>query len=280
MIKNSKNVSVDLQLKNTSCQPQLWGSNLWESVFILSPIPRDSELVGAGWGLGLCMFKSFQWESGDTVKLRLRITGIEQGVRTRGLEQQFLALAAHWNHLGDLRTVWCLHAVPRGFLVIGQRLRWLRGSFIYFYFLFKNFKDFIQLFLERGEGKEKGGGKHQCVVGSPAPPTGDLACNLGMYPDWELNWRPFKLVARLALNPLSHTNQGSEGVLKALKNSDVQLKLRNTGLRYLHSSGQLRYLEFSTVLRGFFLICNGQIQISGRFSNTKTNSVSFQIQIL
>ena len=44
------------------------------------------------------------------------------------------------------------------------------------------------LFLERGEveGKEKE--KHQCVVASLAPPTGDLACNLGMCPDWELNW--------------------------------------------------------------------------------------------
>ena len=25
----------------------------------------------------------------------------------------------------------------------------------------------------------------------PAPPTGDLARNPGMCPDWELNWQPF-----------------------------------------------------------------------------------------
>ena len=35
------------------------------------------------------------------------------------------------------------------------------------------------------------GEKHQCVVASPTPPTGDLAGNTGMCPDWESNWRPF-----------------------------------------------------------------------------------------
>ena len=43
-------------------------------------------------------------------------------------------------------------------------------------------KDFIYLFLE---GKGKRGEKHQCVVASLMPPTGDLACNPGMCPDWE-----------------------------------------------------------------------------------------------
>ena len=33
--------------------------------------------------------------------------------------------------------------------------------------------------------------KHHCVVASHAPPTGDLACDPGMYPDWELNRWPF-----------------------------------------------------------------------------------------
>ena len=35
-----------------------------------------------------------------------------------------------------------------------------------------------------GEREEE---KHQCVVASHAPPTGDLAYNPGMCPDWELN---------------------------------------------------------------------------------------------
>ena len=49
-----------------------------------------------------------------------------------------------------------------------------------------------QLFLFylffRGREGEREGGKHQCVVASHAPPTGDLVCNAGMCPDWELNW--------------------------------------------------------------------------------------------
>ena len=50
-------------------------------------------------------------------------------------------------------------------------------------------KDFI---FRAGEG-EREGEKHQCVVASRAPPTGDLACNPGMCPDWESNQRPFGL---------------------------------------------------------------------------------------
>ena len=46
---------------------------------------------------------------------------------------------------------------------------------------------FIYLFRERG----KEGEKHQCVVASRAPPTGDLACHPGMCPGWESNQRPF-----------------------------------------------------------------------------------------
>ena len=54
------------------------------------------------------------------------------------------------------------------------------------------FRLFIYLFSERGEGREKEREtNNQCVVTSYAPPTGDLACNLGMCPYWELNWWPF-----------------------------------------------------------------------------------------
>ena len=45
------------------------------------------------------------------------------------------------------------------------------------------FKDFIYLFLERGEGKKREGEKHQCVVASHEPPTGDLTRNPGVCPD-------------------------------------------------------------------------------------------------
>ena len=49
------------------------------------------------------------------------------------------------------------------------------------------FKDFIYLFLERGREGEREGEKHQCVVASWVSPTGDLAHNPGMCPDWESN---------------------------------------------------------------------------------------------
>ena len=51
-------------------------------------------------------------------------------------------------------------------------------------------KDFIYLFIERGGEVERQREKHQCVVVSHAPLTGDLACNPGMCPEWELIWHP------------------------------------------------------------------------------------------
>ena len=45
-----------------------------------------------------------------------------------------------------------------------------------------------------GERKRE---KHQCVVASRTPPTGDPASNPGMYPDWDWDWhrQPFGLQA-------------------------------------------------------------------------------------
>ena len=48
------------------------------------------------------------------------------------------------------------------------------------------FKDFI-CFKERGRDAEREGEKHPCVVASYTSPTGDLARNPGMSPDWESN---------------------------------------------------------------------------------------------
>ena len=52
---------------------------------------------------------------------------------------------------------------------------------------FKKFLKRFYLFL----GREKEGGKHQCVVASYAPPSGDVARNPGMCPNWESNRRHF-----------------------------------------------------------------------------------------
>ena len=46
---------------------------------------------------------------------------------------------------------------------------------------------FFNVFLERGGEGKREGEKYQCVVASCTPPTGDLARNPGMCPDWELN---------------------------------------------------------------------------------------------
>ena len=67
-------------------------------------------------------------------------------------------------------------------------------------------KYFIYLFLERGREGEREGEKHQCVVVSHVPTTGDLACNPGMCPGWESTCNV--LIHRLTLSPLSYTSQG------------------------------------------------------------------------
>ena len=60
--------------------------------------------------------------------------------------------------------------------------------------IYISLKDFIYLFLERGrEGERRE--KHQCVVVSHTPPTGDLARNPGTCPNWVLNRRPFGWLA-------------------------------------------------------------------------------------
>ena len=56
-------------------------------------------------------------------------------------------------------------------------------------FLFFIFKDFIYLFFRQsGREGEREGEKHQCVVASHMLPTGDLAHNPSVSPDWESNW--------------------------------------------------------------------------------------------
>ena len=72
---------------------------------------------------------------------------------------------------------------------------------------------FIYLFLEKGEGREKGEGeKHQCVVASRTPLLGTWpttqACALTR------NQTSDPLVCRPALNPLSRTSQGQFNAFK------------------------------------------------------------------
>ena len=61
-----------------------------------------------------------------------------------------------------------------------------------FSFLFKK-RFYLFIFRERRREGERGENKHQCVVASRVPSTGDMARNPGMCPDWESNQRPFAL---------------------------------------------------------------------------------------
>ena len=73
-------------------------------------------------------------------------------------------------------------------------------------FFFSFFKDFIYLFLERGREGEREEEKYQCVLASHVAPTGDLAHNPGMCPDWESDQWPFG--SQPTLNLLNCTSQG------------------------------------------------------------------------
>ena len=69
-----------------------------------------------------------------------------------------------------------------------------------FYFL----RFYLFNFREGREG-EREVEKYQYVVASHMPPTGDLAHNPGMCPNWESK---DPLVCRPVINPLSQTSQG------------------------------------------------------------------------
>ena len=50
---------------------------------------------------------------------------------------------------------------------------------------------YLLIFREKGREAGREGEKHQCAVASHTPPAGDLVCNPGTCPDWELNQWPF-----------------------------------------------------------------------------------------
>ena len=92
------------------------------------------------------------------------------------------ALASSHEHrageLGRFASKVKSKAHPSVFLLECRRDFFLVLGFFFFKILF--------IYFREGEGE-----KHQCAVASHVPLVGDLACNPGMCPDWELNWRPF-----------------------------------------------------------------------------------------
>ena len=68
------------------------------------------------------------------------------------------------------------------------------------------FKDFIYLFLERGEGRKKRKGEKHWLVASRTHPNQGTNPQLGMCSDWELNWT--LLLCGTTPNKLNHIGQG------------------------------------------------------------------------
>ena len=57
---------------------------------------------------------------------------------------------------------------------------------IYLFLFIKIF--YLFTFRGRGREGEREEVEHQCMFAYSTPHTGDMACNPGMCPDWELNW--------------------------------------------------------------------------------------------
>ena len=112
-----------------------------------------------------------------------------------------------------------------------------------FSFLFFSFLRFY-LFLERGREGETEGQKQQGVVACHMLPTGDLACNPGMYPDWELNWRPFGLQACT-----QSTEPHQPGRTKEL------LRVMDISIVVMVSFTYVKFIEFYTLKYVQFFAC-------------------------
>ena len=71
------------------------------------------------------------------------------------------------------------------------------GIMFYQWGKYRFFKNILFVFILRETGREgeREVEKHQCVVTSHMPLTGDLACNPDMCPDQGSNWQPFGLQA-------------------------------------------------------------------------------------
>ena len=104
--------------------------------------------------------------------------------------------------------------------------------------VFKRFYLFI--FRERGRDGEREGEKHQCVVTSRVPSTGDLAHNPGMCPDWELNQQPSGLQAGTQPREKNLLERGE----KLPTGGNVCLILRR-----IHSGGEISNLPISLFLK-------------------------------
>ena len=96
-----------------------------------------------------------------------------------------MTLSSENKCLQDKKLKFVQHRFQSSFLLV--RFLGILSSSLFFLW-----QDFIYLFLEWGERREREGKKHQPVA-SHTPLTRALACNPGMYPDQESNQWPFSL---------------------------------------------------------------------------------------
>ena len=106
-------------------------------------------------------------------------------------------------------------------MVIKQILSFLKENYYYCniccfkvvfncgFFLFV-FRFYLFIFREKGREGEREGEKHQCVVASHVAPTGNLAYNPGMCPDWNQTGNP------LVHRPTQSTGPHQPGLIMVL----------------------------------------------------------------
>ena len=81
---------------------------------------------------------------------------------------------------------------------------------------------YYYLFLDRGEGREKEGEKHQCGLPFVRPQLGAWPATQACALTGNRTYNP--LVCRPVLNPLSHTSQGYSAILINIKTYSNQKK--------------------------------------------------------
>ena len=81
----------------------------------------------------------------------------------------------------------CILLYKKERLLLGMWLNYVKQAFIPKIQISFFLKILFIYFQRGGREGEREGEKHQCVVASRAPPTGNLAHNSGICPDWELN---------------------------------------------------------------------------------------------
>ena len=138
------------------------------------------------------MSSQLVWLSGLSASLRIKGSPVPFPVRAHAWVVGQVPNRGHTRGNHTLCFSHCLSPFPPLCLIQDPE-----NLLLCFLLRFLQFSFFLRLFTYHYfyfQRKRKGGrkrGKHQCVVASRTTPAGDLACNPGMCPDWESNWRPF-----------------------------------------------------------------------------------------